>query len=53
MDTLIGFIIGLFVGAAINLFWIALLTRGKETDAYKAGYDAGCNKNFNNNERGQ
>lgn len=53
MNTLIGFVIGLFVGAAISLFWIALLTRGKEMDAYNAGYQAGYNKNFNNNERRQ
>ena len=43
MDTLIGFVIGLFVGAAVGLFIGALAAIAQKSD----------NNNFNDNERRQ
>lgn len=59
MNTIIGFILGLFIGALMGLFFGAIAVKNKEFNTYEDGFDDGINfmqnknKNFDNKERRQ
>lgn len=51
MDTMIGFILGIFVGAAITLFICALVLKASDIDRYAEGFNDGINFNKNKERR--